>query len=68
MLAVGNDEPWQQFCSRGLAEPAGDLRFGTNEGRMENCESLRPRSYRAFRSRTNAEWVKTLNDAGVPYG
>ena len=35
---------------------------------MENYDAMRPSIDRAFRARTNAEWVATLNAAGVANG
>ena len=69
VIAVGNDEIWKRFCAAaGLEELAADPRFTTNKDRMENYDSMRPPIDRAFRSKTNAEWVKILNDAGVANG
>jgi len=69
VIAVGNDEIWKRFCAAaGLEELAADPRFTSNKDRMENYDSMRPPIDRAFRSKTNAEWVKTLNDAGVANG
>ena len=69
VIAVGNDATWQKFCPAiGLPELAADPRFATNKDRMEHYDSMRPPIDRAFRLKTNAEWVTILNDAGVANG
>jgi len=69
VIAVGNDATWQKFCPAiGVPELAADPRFATNKDRMEHYDSMRPPIDREFRSKTNAEWVKILNDAGVANG
>jgi crotonobetainyl-CoA:carnitine CoA-transferase CaiB-like acyl-CoA transferase len=69
VIAVGNDATWQKFCPAiGVPELAADPRFTTNKDRMEHYDAMRPPIDRAFRSKTNAEWVKILNDAGVANG
>ena len=69
VIAVGNDATWQKFCPAiDLPELAADPRFTTNKDRMEHYDSMRPPIDRAFRTKTNAAWVKILNDAGVANG
>ena len=69
VIAVGNDPTWQKFCPAiGLPELASDPRFATNKDRMEHYDAMRPPIDAAFRTRTSAEWIKILNDAGVANG
>ena len=69
VIAVGNDEIWKRFCPAiGMPEMAGDPRFTTNKDRMVNYDAMRPPIDRAFRPKTNAEWVRGLNAAGVANG
>jgi len=69
VVAVGNDATWQKFCPAiGLAELAADPRFTTNKDRMEHYEAMRPPIDAVFRTKTSAEWIAILNDAGVANG
>ena len=69
VIAVGNDEIWKRFCTAaGLDELASDPRFTSNKDRMENYDAMRPPIDRAFRTKTNGEWVAILNAAGVANG
>jgi crotonobetainyl-CoA:carnitine CoA-transferase CaiB-like acyl-CoA transferase len=68
-LAVGNDSLWQAFCAAAqLPDLAADPRFATNALRLEHYTSLKPRLDAVFASRTRAEWLAILKDAGVPNG
>ena len=69
VIAVGNDQIWQRFCPAiGLPELAADPRFATNKDRMANYDAMRPPIDRVFRTRSCAEWIRILNDAGVANG
>ena len=69
VIAVGNDGIWERFCAAvDLPELAADPRFKTNKDRMENYDAMRPPIDRAFRTRTSAEWIASLNAAGVANG
>jgi crotonobetainyl-CoA:carnitine CoA-transferase CaiB-like acyl-CoA transferase len=69
VIAVGNDPTWQKFCPAiGLPELANDPRFTTNKDRMEHYDAMRPPIDAMFRTKTSAEWIKILNDAGVANG
>lgn len=69
VIAVGNDPTWRKFCPAiGLPELAADPRFATNKDRMEHYEAMRPPIDAQFRTRTSAEWIRILNDAGVANG
>jgi formyl-CoA transferase/CoA:oxalate CoA-transferase len=69
VIAVGNDPTWRKFCPAiGLPELADDPRFATNKDRMEHYEAMRPPLDAMFRTKTSAEWIAILNDAGVANG
>jgi crotonobetainyl-CoA:carnitine CoA-transferase CaiB-like acyl-CoA transferase len=69
VIAVGNDDTWRRFCpAMGLGELADDPRFTTNKDRMENYDAMRPPIDRVFRTKTSAEWIAILNEAGVANG
>jgi formyl-CoA transferase/CoA:oxalate CoA-transferase len=69
VIAVGNDEIWKRFCpAMGLSALAADPRFRTNKDRMAHYDDLRPLIDRVFRTAPCAEWLATLNAAGVPSG
>lgn len=69
VIAVGNDQTWQKFCPAiGRPELAADPRFTTNKDRMEHYDAMRPLIDATFRTRTSAEWIATLNAAGVANG
>jgi formyl-CoA transferase/CoA:oxalate CoA-transferase len=67
-VAVGSEGLWQRLC-RALEAPfAGDPRFATNAARVEHRAELLDALMPVFRSRSTAEWVARLVDAGVPAG
>ena len=69
VVAVGNDDIWQRFCPAiGVPDLAADRRFSSNKDRMANYDDMRPPIDRAFRTKTNADWVAILNAAGVANG
>jgi formyl-CoA transferase/CoA:oxalate CoA-transferase len=69
VLAAGNDDLWRKFCSvAGLEAYAADPRFAKNRDRVRNYGTLRPIVAEAFSRRTRSEWLKVLNEAGIPAG
>jgi formyl-CoA transferase len=68
-LAVGNDRQFRTFCAlAGRPELAEDPRFATNTGRHTNRDELIPLVAEVIAERPAGEWLKLLNDAGVPAG
>ncbi|MGH2616317.1 MAG: CaiB/BaiF CoA transferase family protein [Thermomicrobiales bacterium] len=69
MLAIGNDRLWQQFCEAAsrpvLATESG---FATSPERVVNREAVIDAVAEIMRERTTAEWMRILEDAGVPAG
>jgi crotonobetainyl-CoA:carnitine CoA-transferase CaiB-like acyl-CoA transferase len=69
VLAVGNDEQFKRFCQvANLDSIAGDERFATNPGRVQNYPALREKLAAALRRRSRAAWIEALTAAGVPCG
>ena len=69
VLAVGNDEQWQRFCSAAEAPAlAGDERFRTNRARVTRYDELRPILAERLRQRPRRHWIERLSAAGVPCG
>jgi formyl-CoA transferase len=68
-LAVGNDEMWKRLCQAlGVSELAEDPRFAQRQARLKNRRELDAIVIRCLAQRTVAEWVETLNEAGVACG
>src|SRR5438445_2106912 len=67
VLAIGNDNQWENFCrATGLERLIDDRRFSTNPARVKNRKILIPVLQRMFRRRDAKEWQKTLDQAKVP--
>jgi crotonobetainyl-CoA:carnitine CoA-transferase CaiB-like acyl-CoA transferase len=68
-IAAGNDGLFRALCRvLGLEELAGDERFATNAGRVQNRRELIPLLQERLRERPADEWVEALDAAGVPVG
>jgi crotonobetainyl-CoA:carnitine CoA-transferase CaiB-like acyl-CoA transferase len=69
ILAIGNDGQFARFAAlAGRSEWAGDDRFATNSGRIENRAALIPDIAFIMATRTTADWVDVLGAAGIPNG
>jgi crotonobetainyl-CoA:carnitine CoA-transferase CaiB-like acyl-CoA transferase len=69
MVAVGNDGLWRRFAPVvGLGDLADDERFSTNPLRVEHREILIPLIEQAMSTRSTGDWVRLLDEAGVPVG
>jgi crotonobetainyl-CoA:carnitine CoA-transferase CaiB-like acyl-CoA transferase len=69
ILAVGNDGQYAAFCRiAGRPELADDPRFRTNPDRVRNRDTLLPLVRDILRGRSSAEWLASLEAAGVPCG
>ncbi len=66
VLAIGNDAQWRRFCEIAGIEP--NERFATNRDRVTRYDELRPIVASAVRTRSRQEWLKALNDGGIPCG
>jgi itaconate CoA-transferase len=69
-LAVLSPAHWQRLCEDVLEQPelAADVRFSTNEGRVEHREELEPLLEEAFGARPAVEWLERLEAARIPCG
>jgi len=69
IVAVGNDRMWRRFGEAiGRPDLASDPRFATNPLRVEHREACVAEIQAVLRTRSREEWVRILNDAGVPSG
>jgi crotonobetainyl-CoA:carnitine CoA-transferase CaiB-like acyl-CoA transferase len=68
-LAVGNDDMWRRFC-KAIEQPAlaDDARFAGMLARVKHRQALDVVLEAAFAGRPGAEWVESLNAAGVACG
>jgi crotonobetainyl-CoA:carnitine CoA-transferase CaiB-like acyl-CoA transferase len=69
-LAVGNDLQFKNLCHRVLERPDlwADERYQKNRDRVMNRTTLIPSLAEVFRTRTTADWIALLKQAGVPAG
>ncbi len=69
ILAVGNDGQFRKFAeAAGAPHLADDPRFTTNPERVRNRATLVPLVTDLIASRSKADWIATLEQAGVPCG
>jgi crotonobetainyl-CoA:carnitine CoA-transferase CaiB-like acyl-CoA transferase len=67
IIAAGNDRLWGEVAqSVGLPELADDPRFTTQADRASNQDELLALLEPRFKMRTAAEWLKEMDDRGVP--
>lgn len=69
MVAVGTDEQFRALCEvLGKPELASNPDFATNPARVMHREQLIDTLSAAFRTKSRAEWMESLKEAGVPAG
>jgi len=69
ILAVGNDGQFRKFAeAAGAPELADDPRFATNPERVRHRDVLVPLVAGLVAQRCKADWIATLERAGVPCG
>jgi crotonobetainyl-CoA:carnitine CoA-transferase CaiB-like acyl-CoA transferase len=69
IIAVGNDAQFARLCAAaGDAALGSDARFASNKARVANRAELIPLLNALTVRRTTDEWVRVLEDAGVPCG
>ena len=67
VIAVGNDRQFRRMAEvLGRPELAEDSHFATNRNRLENREELTEALQRMFETRPAREWMKLLEEAGIP--
>jgi formyl-CoA transferase/CoA:oxalate CoA-transferase len=68
-IAAGNDQLWKRFCKViNMENIMDDPKFATNAKRVENRKELIPILSKIIETKTGAEWLKLLEDAGIPAG
>src|SRR5215467_8978579 len=68
-IAASGDEIYGRFC-RAIERPdlITDERFAASRARSQNRDLMMEVLMPVTRQKTSAEWIKLLNDAGVPCG
>jgi crotonobetainyl-CoA:carnitine CoA-transferase CaiB-like acyl-CoA transferase len=68
-IAAAGDDIYGRFC-RAIERPdlLTDPRFSTSKARSTNRDTIMDVLMPVTRQKTSAEWIKILNDAGVPCG
>jgi crotonobetainyl-CoA:carnitine CoA-transferase CaiB-like acyl-CoA transferase len=68
-IAASGDDIYKRFCDAiGRPDLLTDPRFATSKARQTNRDTLNDILGEETRHRSSEEWVKVLNDAGVPCG
>lgn len=68
-IAASGDQLYRRFCeAAGAMELVSDPDYKTSELRSRNRKALSERIARITKTKSSAQWVKLLNDAGVPCG
>jgi formyl-CoA transferase len=69
VLGAANARQWETLCAVvGRPELKDDPRFATNQERVANRVELGEALNAAFAARDAAEWVESLQQAGIPSG
>ena len=68
-IAAAGDDIYGRFC-RAIERPdlMTDPRFSTSKARSTNRDTIMEVIMPVTRQKTSAEWIKLMNDAGVPCG
>jgi len=68
-IAASGDQLWARFCeAAGATDLLSDPDYASSELRSRNRKALNEGIGRVTKTKTSANWVKLLNDAGVPCG
>jgi CoA:oxalate CoA-transferase len=69
VVAAGNDRLFESLCrTLGCEQLARDPRFASNALRTQHHEALKPLLEQIFARRDTADWIRALEQAGVPCG
>jgi glutaryl-CoA transferase len=69
ILAIGNDQQFQRFChAANCSELATDIRFSSNQQRVENRIELIPVLANIIAEQTTQAWLTLLEPLAVPCG
>jgi formyl-CoA transferase/CoA:oxalate CoA-transferase len=67
LIACGNDRLWAMLTkSMGLEVLKDDIRFATNELRVEHLKELVPLMENRFNQKTRDKWLEILREIGFP--
>ena len=68
-IAVAGDETWRRLCTAlGKENWAADEGLNTNAKRADRRDALNAEIAEIIATRTSADWVEALTEAGVPCG
>ena len=68
-IAASGDDLYKRFCNAiGHPELNTDSRFSTSKARSNNRDELTEEIMPVTRQKSSEEWIKLLNEAGVPCG
>ena len=68
LLGGGNDRLFAVLCDKiGKPEWPNDERFNTNSARVKNRDTLEAMIESETKKKTTAEWLKVLDESGMPY-
>jgi crotonobetainyl-CoA:carnitine CoA-transferase CaiB-like acyl-CoA transferase len=68
-VGAANQGNWLRMIEAlGAPELGDDPRFADNASRMRNLPALQGKLSEIFKTRTSAEWLRRLEEAGVPAG
>lgn len=69
VLPIGNDKLWKKLCHLiDREEWIDDSRFATNAARNDNTEVLVPLLEEIIKQKKASEWIKLLEEQGIPCG
>ena len=68
-IGVANDDLWRRFCAAaGMEGLTDDSRFARAPDRVRNRDALVPLVRAVIKHRSRDDWLKRLDDSGVPCG
>src|SRR6516162_3377507 len=68
-IGVANDDLWRRFCAAaGMEGLTDDSRFASAPDRVRNRDALVPLVRAVIKHRSRDDWLKRLDDGGVPCG
>jgi crotonobetainyl-CoA:carnitine CoA-transferase CaiB-like acyl-CoA transferase len=68
-IGVANDDLWRRFCAAaGMQKLTDDPRYASAPDRARNRDVLVPLVKAVIKQRSRNDWLKRLDDSGVPSG
>ncbi|MDG1438845.1 MAG: CaiB/BaiF CoA-transferase family protein [Emcibacteraceae bacterium] len=68
VLAIGNDNQFENFCTLVNKQWANDEQYKTNAARVENRKTLIPEIEAIILEKTTSEWIASMEQHGIPCG